>query len=146
LLFMFGSVNSLLKSENRLFEKLDQLPFYTYINVGLESIDQPTLEFIGKPVGKSKIREAFKRMLDINAANKNIEVTANFVIGKGLSAEHYESLKELLQTAPIASRDKGAIYLSPLKDSPKKRELLPLVKDVKKKSKLPVYVYLIQRL
>ena len=146
LLFMFASVNSLLRSQNRLFEKLNQLPFYTYINVGLESIDKSTLGFIGKPLSELKVREAFKRMLDINAANKNIEVTANFVIGKGLSTEHYESLKDLLQTASVASRDKGAIYLSPLKDSPKKRELLPLVKDIKKKSRLPVYVYLIQRL
>jgi wyosine [tRNA(Phe)-imidazoG37] synthetase (radical SAM superfamily) len=143
---MFGSVNSLLKAENKLFEKLNRLPFYTYINVGLESIDKPTLEFIGKPLSEFKVREAFKRMLDINAAHKNIEITANFVIGKGLSTEHYESLKELLQTACIASRDKGAIYLSPLKDSPKKRELLPRVKDIKKGSRLPVYVYLIQRL
>jgi hypothetical protein len=146
LLFMFGSVNSLLKSENPLFEKLDQLPFYTYINVGLESVDKSTLGFIGKPLSELKVREAFKRMLEINAANKNIEVTANFVIGKGLSAAHYESLKELLQTAPVVSRDKGAIYLSPLKDSPKKRELLPLIKDIKAQSRLPVYVYLIQRL
>jgi len=145
-LFMFGSVNSVLKSENSLFEKLNQLPFYTYINVGLESTDKSTLEFIGKPLSEFKVREAFRRMLDINSANKHIEVTANFVIGKGLSAKHYESLKELLQTASAASRDKGAIYLSPLKDSPKKRELLPLVKDIKKQSRLPVYVYLIQRL
>ena len=143
---MFGSVHSLLKSENKLFEKLNQLPFYTYINIGLESIDTPTLAYIGKPVDESKVREAFKKMLDINATYKNIEVTANFVIGKGLSAEHYQSLKELLRDAPVTSRGKGAIYLSPLKDSPKKRELLPVINEIKEQSKIPVYIYLIQRL
>ena len=146
LLFLFGSVDSLLKSKNQLFEELNHLPFYTYINIGLESIDKPTLEFIGKPLSESKVREAFKKMLDINATYKNIEVTANFVIGEGLSAEHYQSLKELLRDAPVTSRCKGAIYLSPLKDSPKKRELLPLINEIKNQSKMPVYIYLIQRL
>ncbi len=146
LLFLFGSVHSLLKSENKLFEKLNQLPFYTYINIGLESIDTPTLAYIGKPVDESKVREAFKKMLDINATHKNIEVTANFVIGKGLSAEHYQSLKELLRDAPVKSRDKGAIYLSPLKGSPQKRELLQVINEIKEESKIPVYIYLIQRL
>ena len=120
LLFLFGSVHSLLKSENNAFEKLNQLPFNTYINIGLESIDTPTLSCIGKPVDESMVREAFKKMLDINASHKNIEISVNFVIGKGLSADHYQSLKELLRDAPVASRRKGAIYLSPLKDSPKK--------------------------
>ena len=146
LLFLFGSVHSLLKSENNAFEKLNQLPFNTYINIGLESIDTPTLSCIGKPVDESMVREAFKKMLDINASHKNIEITANFVIGKGLSADHYQSLKELLRDAPVASRRKGAIYLSPLKDSPKKRELLPMINEIKDQSKLPVFIYLIQRL
>lgn len=145
-LFMFGSVDSLLKSKIQLFDKLHHLPFYTYINIGLESIDKPTLEFIGKPLSEFKVREAFKKMLDINATYKNIEVTANFVIGEGLSSEHYQSFKELLRDAPVTSHGKGAIYLSPLKDSPKKRELLPLINEIKDQSKMPVYIYLIQRL
>jgi hypothetical protein len=145
-LFMFGSVDSLLKSKKQLFEKLNHLPFYTYINIGLESLDQSTLEFIGKPLNESNVREAFKKMLDINAIFKNIEVTANFVIGEGLSAEHYLSLKELLREAPVTSGGKGIIYLSPLKDSPKKRELLPLVNEIKDQSVIPVFIYLIQRL
>ncbi len=146
LLFLFGSVHSLLKSESKLFEKLNQLPFHAYINIGLESIDAPTLAYIGKPVDELKVHEAFNKMLDINATYHNIEVTANFVIGKGLSAEHYQSIKELLREAPVTSRGKGAIYLSPLKDSPKKRELLPLINEIKEQSRIPVHVYLIQRL
>jgi len=95
---------------------------------------------------ESNVCEAFMKMLDINATYKNIEVTVNFVIGKGLSAEHYASLKQLLQIGSDNSRGKGAVYLSPLKDSPKKRELLSLVNEIKEQSKIPVYIYLIQRL
>ena len=145
-LFLFGSVDSLLKSNNQLFEKLNHLPFYIYINIGLESIDKSTLEFIGKPLSESKVREAFKKMLEINTVYKSIDVTANFVMGEGLSDEHYLSLKELLQDAPVISGRKGGIYLSPLKDSPKKRELLPVINEIKDQSKIPVLIYLIQRL
>lgn len=146
LLFLFGSVHSLLKCGNGLFERLSQLPFYIYINIGMESNDTPTLEHIGKPVDKTYVSEAFKKMLDINATYQNIEVTANFLIGEGLSDEHYQSLKTLLDDPVAASHGKGTIYLSPLKDSPKKRELLPLINKIQKQSKMPVYVYLIQRL
>ena len=85
-------------------------------------------------------------MLEINATHDHIEITANFVIRKGLSAEHYQSLIELFQKAPVTSRKKGVVYLSPLKDSPKKRELLPLINEIQEQSNIPVYIYLIQRL
>ncbi|MCG8402355.1 MAG: radical SAM protein [Firmicutes bacterium] len=146
LLFLFGSVHSLLKSGNGLFERLNQLPFYTYINIGMESNDTPTLAHIGKPLDKSYVCEAFQKMLDINATYKNIEVTANFLVGTGLSDEHYQSLKTLLRDTSGASHGKGTIYLSPLRDSPKKRELLPLINEIQEQSKIPAYIYLIQRL
>lgn len=145
-LFLFGSAHSFLKAEDKLFENLNRLPFYTFINIGLESVDAPTLAYIGKPVGKSQVLEAFNKMLAINASHDKIEVTANFVIGKGLSDEHYQSIKELLRETPVSSRGKGSVYLSPLKESPKKRELLPMINEIKAESKIPVYVYLIQRL
>ena len=146
LLFLFGSVHSLLKAENKLLERLNQLPFYTYINIGFESIDTLTLAYIGKPVGESKIREGFKKMLEINANYPNLEVTGNFIMGEQLPPVHYRSLGELLQEATAPTRSKGAIYLSPLKDSPKKRELLPRFLEIKKQSKIPIFIYLIQRL
>jgi hypothetical protein len=145
-LFLFGSVDSLLKSENRLFEKLSDLPFHTFINIGFESIDPKTLAFIGKPVSASKVREAFQKMCDINAAFTNIEMTGNFLIGKTLSPEHYQSLAELLGDASDPSHDKGAIYLSPIMDSPGKRELLPQFFEIKNQSKRQTFIYLIQRL
>ena len=146
LLFLFGSVDSLLKAGNKFFDKLAQLQFYCYINIGFESLDAPTLAYIGKPVDESEVREAFKKMLEINSTYQNIEVTGNFLLGNHLTPEHYRSLGALLQEATVPSRGKGAIYISPLKDSPKKRELLPRFLKIKKQSQLPVFIYLIQRL
>jgi hypothetical protein len=145
-LFLFGSVHSLIKPQDRLFDTLSRLPFYTYINIGLESIHPPTLAQIGKAIDGPTVREAFNKMLDINATYRNIEITANFVLGEGLAIEHYASLKALLESTPDVSPKKGCIYLSPLRDSPRKRELLPLINEIKRRSRLPVYIYLIQRL
>ena len=144
-LFLFGSVDSLLNAQPQLFEKLNGLPFHTHINVGLESVDSSTLKFLGKPVTEARVVAAFRKMLDINADFEQIETTANFVIGKGLSDTHYRTLGDLLKSAPARSR-KGGVYLSPLKDSPKKRELLPIVKTIQRQSNISVYIYLIQRL
>lgn len=72
LLFLFGSVNSMLNSENRLFEQLNHLPFYTYINIGFESIDEPTLKFIGKPVDRSKVLEAFQSIIKFEIPKSNM--------------------------------------------------------------------------
>ncbi len=146
MLFLFGSVGSLLKSKPELFEKLSKLPFYTYINIGFESIDPATLEFIRKPIEAPNVREAFRKMLEVNATYANIEITGNFLIGETLSSEHYQSLAELLRDVSAPSNGKGAIYLSPIKDSPKKRELLPQFFEIKNQSQLPIYIYLIQRL
>jgi len=146
MLFLFGSVDSLLKSKNELFEKLSHLPFYTYINTGFESIDAPTLAFIRKPVEASNVHEAFQKMLEINATYANIEITGNFLMGETLSPEHYQSLAELLRDESAPSHGKGAIYLSPMRDSPKKRELLLEFFEIKNQAQLPIYTYLIQRL
>ncbi|MBI5580350.1 MAG: radical SAM protein [Deltaproteobacteria bacterium] len=145
-LLLFGSVDSLLHSDNELFRKLNQLPYHTYINIGFESINPSTLKIIGKPLDAGRVRAAFDKMLKVNSHFTNIEVSGNFLIGEQLLPEHYHSLAELLRTAPDNSHKKGAIYLSPLKDSPKKRELLPRFFEIKSQSQLPVYIYLIQRL
>jgi hypothetical protein len=145
-LYLFGSVGSFLGADQTLFEQLNRLPFYTYINIGLESIDSKTLSQIGKPVTAEQVKEAFKKMIEINDTFDGIEVTGNFIVGDDLSPEHEDSLAHLLKHADPNRKSKGAIYLSPLKDSPKKRELLPRFYETKKESRLPVFVYLIQRL
>lgn len=75
-----------------------------------------------------------------------IEITGNFIAGDRLSAGHDNSLVHLLETPEVPNKSKGAIYLSPLKDSPKKRELLARFYKIKKESRLPLFIYLIQRL
>lgn len=146
MLFLFGSIGSFLKAEERLFAQLNQLPFYTFINIGFESVDPPTLQAIQKPVDASMVREAFRKMQNINSLYTNIEITGNFLLGEQLSQEHDRSLANLLSEAEIPSSFKGAVYLSPLQDNPKRRELLPRFFEIKNQSKLPVYIYLIQRL
>jgi hypothetical protein len=146
MLFIFGSVGSLLKAGNGLFEKLNRLPFYTMINIGLESVDAQTLAAINKPLKVSAIHEAFIKMLEINRVYDNLEVTANFLLGERLSPDHNLSLIELLKDVPDASCKKGGIYLSPLMDSPKMGEPLNSFHEIKKMSRLPAYIYLIQRL
>ncbi len=145
-LFLFGSVDSLLKSKQSFFEQLNRLPFYTYINIGFESVDKTTLAAIGKPVTVENVKKAFAKMLQINAVYDRIEVSGNFVAGDSLSLDHDDSLADLLKNADVAGQQKGAIYLSPLKNSPKKRELLTRFYKIKEESRLPVFIYLIQRL
>ena len=145
-LYLFGSVGSFLGAGQDLFEQLNQLPYYTYINIGFESIDSKTLSQIGKPITVEQVKEAFDKMLEINDAFDRIEVTGNFIAGDNLSPEHDGSLARLLKHARVKNKSKGAIYLSPLKDSPKKRELLSRFYKIKEESHLPVFVYLIQRL
>ncbi len=150
-LFLFGSVDSMIHSEERLFGSLNRLPFSTYINVGLESNDPMTLEGLKKPVSVERVREAFVRILDINRRYEKIEVTANFVFGKDLPSGHLPSLLELIGDRLDLSRNKGAVYLSPLmeesmRDKEGKRELLRRFLKLKTQSRFPTFVYLIQRL
>jgi radical SAM superfamily enzyme YgiQ (UPF0313 family) len=145
-LYLFGSVGSFLGAGETFFERLNELPFYTYINIGFESIDSNTLAGIGKPVTVEQVKAAFQKMMEINAGYDRMEVTGNFIMGENLPADHHVSLEELLKNAEVKNKSKGAIYLSPLKDSPNKRELLPQFYKLKEESRLPVFVYLIQRL
>ena len=154
-LYLFGSVDSLLKADSKLLDQLNELPFYTYINVGFESVDAPTLADINKPVDISRLHDAFQKMLEINRDYADIEITANFLIGEQLSPDHYGSLGELLGSVPDALSKKGVIYLSPLMesrtrsllmDNEKRNDLMESFYEIKNISRLPVFIYLIQRL
>ncbi|MGD1972630.1 MAG: radical SAM protein [Desulfobacterales bacterium] len=145
-LFLFGSVDSLLDAGDDLFETLNRLPFYTYINVGLESVDAATLKSIQKPLEISKIEDAFQLMLAVNRSYPNLEITANFLLGDHLSARHYQALVKLIRNRLDRYYSKGAIYLSPLNTSHDNRKLLNKFVEIKNLSRLPTYLYLIQRL
>ena len=145
-LFLFGSVDSILRADKTLFQSLNRLPFYAYLNIGLESADAATLKFLNKPVDIEKIEAAFARMLDINRHYPKIEVSANFIMGGGLPPGHYGSIVGLIRDRLNGFYSKGAVYLSPLMSNPGGQELQQTFMKIKNMSRLPVYLYLIQRL
>ncbi len=145
-LFLFASVGSLLKADESFFEELNSLRYRTYINIGLESVDSATLEMLGKPITPKQVRAAFARILRLNGKYKNVDITANFVIGDALKPAHVESLKDLLGSVPVSDIHRTVFYLSPLKNSSRKRELLPLVREIQNCCKFTILLYLIQRL
>ena len=145
-LFLFGSVDSLLDGGPTLIEAIGRLPYYTYINIGFESADAATLRRLNKPLEIAKIEDAFQMMLDVNRNYHNIEITANFLLGDRLAPDHYRSLIELARNRLDRTYSKGALYLSPLETNPKNRELRAKFVEIKNLSRLPVYLYLIQRL
>jgi hypothetical protein len=147
-LFLFGSVDSLLRAPDKLFDLLNGLPFYTYINIGLESVDPVTMEVLGKPTPIGNVIETFDKMLEVNRRYERIEVTANFLFGDELPSGHIPTLVELIGSRVNHFQGKGAIYLSPLMDGRRKArgDMIREFNEVKKRTRLPTFMYLIQRL
>ena len=145
-LFMFGSVDALLKSPDHLFERLDTLGYFTYINIGLESADQETLDRIGKPITVNQVIKSFERMQEINRQYNHIEITANFIMDDALPKGHHSSFLSLVRDKIPCPRDKGTIYLSPLRINAPSRSVLFQFNELKRLSHLPTYLYIIQRL
>ena len=150
-LFLFASVDSLLRAPYALFDLLNRLPYQTYINVGLESAHAATLAGLGKPISAEKVCDAYMKMVDINQSCEKIEVTANFVLGDALAPEHDSSLVALVNDAPSIPRDKGCLYISPLvqdtiDNNQKKQRIVARFKKIKRQIPKPVFLYLIQRL
>lgn len=144
--FLFGSADSLLNAEDRLFEELWRLPMNFFINIGLESADQQTLDMLGKPISAAKVEAAFKRMQEINERYHNIEITANFLMDKSLPDGHYPELLRLIRESLTRKKPKGCIYLSPLRFDNPSRELVLDFNRLKLQSRLPTFLYIIQRL
>ncbi|MCP3926390.1 MAG: radical SAM protein [Desulfobacterales bacterium] len=145
-IFMFGSVESILNKTDADFKRINSLPFYTYINVGLESFDQETLDFLKKPLQKKLVEKAFLRMVEINRMFPNIEVTSNFIYGSNLPENHYSSIMELLREKVKRKYNKGDVYFSYFNDGGDKGKMQREFYNIKNSSNLPAYTYLIQRL
>jgi len=143
--FLFGSVDSLLHAPPRLFAELERLPCSVYINIGLESADQETLDKLGKPLSAARVVEAFHRMQEINGNFNRIEMTANFVMDE-LAAGHIPAMLQLLCDGVPRRRPKGSIYLSPLRVGRPSRSLVMDFYRLKTLSRLPTFLYIIQRL
>ncbi|EKD41034.1 MAG: hypothetical protein ACD_74C00072G0001 [uncultured bacterium] len=144
--FLFGSATSLLNTPERLFIDLEKLPGLFYINIGLESADQTTLDKLGKPISAGLVREAFTRMQEINSRYQTIEVTANFIMDGDLPANHYPAILELIRESQVHTKPKGSIYFSPLTFNQPSRARLFEFNRLKILSRLPTFLYIIQRL
>ncbi len=144
--FLFGSVGSLLRAGTELFDELDLLPGRIFINIGLESADQSTLDLLEKPLLAADVAAAFSKIQSINKRCSSVEVTANFVTDPELPDSHYRTMLELIRDEVGSPRDKGCIYLSQLRfDDPSRARLFDFYK-LKRLSRLPLFMYTIQRL
>jgi len=145
-LYFFGSVDALLNADQALFEDLNRLDFQTYINIGLESADEETLARIGKPITPAKVTRAFDRMQVINQTYPAIEMTCNFIMDEGLPKAHNIKMMELIRERQKFTQPKGSVYLSPLQFGRPSREVLFDFYHLKTHSRLPMFLYIIQRL
>ena len=144
--FLFGSVTSFLEAPEKLFQDLAHMPPLIYINIGLESADQETLDKIGKPISARQVQQAFDRIQDINTRYSSIEITANFLMDDTLPKNHYPRIIELIRDKQTFTKPKGTIYFSPLTfDKPSRARLFEFNR-LKIESKFPTYLYIIQRL
>jgi hypothetical protein len=145
-LFLFGSVDSMFRADASLFEMLNQLPFETFINIGLESADPATLAQIEKPLNREKVTRAFKQMMAINKMYNKVEISANFLYGADLPETHMPSILELTRNQLDHFYSKGTIYFSPLENIGSIQAVKNKFTEFKMLCRLPVYIYLIQRL
>lgn len=145
-LFLFGSVDSMLRADDRLFDMLNRLPFATFINVGLESADPETLVQIKKPLTSRQVTDAFSLMMAVNQKYSNVEVSANFLYGADLPDTHMPSILDLTRNRLDHFYSKGTIYFSPLENIGSVQEVKNKFTEFKTLCRLPVYIYLIQRL
>ncbi len=144
--FLFGSVTSLLAAPESLFNSLQNLGVFIYINIGLESPDQQTLDILGKPISSSMVTDAFRRIQDINRSYSNIEITVNLLMDDDLPEGHYKETEKLLRETQTFQQNKGSVYFSPLSfDSPSRTRLFEFNR-LKLMSRFPTYLYIIQRL
>lgn len=143
--FFFGSVSSLLNAPDQLFKDLQHLPVKSFINIGMESADQKTLDELGKPLTEKLITEAFQRVQEINKHYPDIEITCNFIMDSNLPKNHYPKIMGLLRDQQTKTSLKGTIYFSPLTFNQPSRARLFEFNRLKVLSRFPTYLYIIQR-
>ncbi len=145
-LFLFGSVDALFRADDSLFHMLDKLPYETFINIGLESADTATLAQIQKPLSREKVIQAFQQMMALNKTWPRLEISANFLYGANLPDTHMPSILELARNGLDHFYSKGTLYFSPLETIGSIQAVKDTFMEFKTLCRLPVYIYLIQRL
>ena len=144
--FSFGSVTSLLNCPETFFVELEKGPYTSFINIGLESADQETLNALGKPITAALVRQTFARIQDINDRYNSVEITANFVFDDDLPKGHYPALLALIRESLSRNKPKGCVYMSPLQFDQPARAKLFAFNRLKLASRVPLFLYIIQRL
>jgi len=145
MVFLFASCSSFLALTKAELDRLQELPCRLFINLGLESFDQASLEALRKPVRAADNRTALERMLAINRTAGQVTISANILLGDSLPPSHLESLSRILARPGISHPD-TVLYLSPLMNDFHPTSLISLLRRLKKLSRLSLLPYLIQRL
>lgn len=142
-LFLFGSPDALVEVSEAGWESMARLPFKVWINTGIESLDEATLDFLGRPTPMALVTEAVRRADAVMRRHENISISLNMVTGDALPPTHDDAL-----TRFVASRDvrSAPIYLSPLKSDSQRRIVMDALIALKRISRAPLYLYLLQRL
>jgi radical SAM superfamily enzyme YgiQ (UPF0313 family) len=144
ILFLFGCADSFLDKDTAFFKALDGSGFHSFINIGLESCDQATLDLLGKPLTPQKVTRAFEKVQAVNDTCSNLEITCNFVMDEALPDSHHHALMSLIREG--GTKPKGTLYISPLKFGSPSRQVLYDFYRLKSASRFPTFLYLIQRL
>ncbi len=143
-LFLFGSVGSFLEHGIADILELEQLPYENiYLNLGLESFNQDSLEMLGKPVKGLQVLQAFHQGLKIAELSAKLNVSFNLVLGRTLPPQHIKDLENSLTTVS-PTHGRCAIYISPLQyESWRLGELARTILRLKALSRLDLYLYFI---
>ena len=143
-LFLFGSVGSFLSQSSAELLELEQMPYENvYLNLGLESFDQQSLEILGKPITSSEVFQAFTKGLELAENAAKLHISFNFVLGQNLPAQHIRDLEYYLRDISFP-QERCAVYISPLQYEPwRAGELARTVLQLKAMSRLNLYLYFI---
>ena len=87
-----------------------------------------------------KIAETFERNYE------NIEITTNFLLNSKLPKSHYAGIENLIGNDLDRKYGKGCIYFSPMTDETNTIEMRKTFIKLKNASRLPAFIYSIQRL
>lgn len=143
--FLFSSASSLMAVSDQDLQRLNDLPGKVYMNVGLESFDQQTLDNIAKPVSAEENRKTFKRICQLNRRLSRLNISINIIAGNLAGPKHLPATEAIL--AELSGFDPfTTMYLSPLMDNFNRAAFLADLRNLKSIGKLEVFPYLIQRL
>jgi len=112
--FLFGSPQSLSAWQDDDLAALAGPETRIHLNIGLESLDQATLEQLKRPVDAATCLATLERLLRLSRSQPHIEASVNLLVGEGLPATHLPRMETVLRHLPARTPGQIRIYLSPL--------------------------------